>query len=198
MARRTCPLACIKLVALIVSRFSVFPKWYFQALLHQNTVSRARKRSVTSFVPLTIPHINAAVTFLRVFTYVKALNMVCNCPLGGVRYADFLDGQVFHHLCNLYDSGNAALVEEMCSGSMRFYRSNEKWCSRFLKFSFVLPRIPEVVCVLDVSALKLARAPEQAAAGKDAAAATPDSLLQAFEDLTLDDPDYGKPSASSG
>ena len=195
VARGTRALAYVKLVALVVSRFCVFPQRHFQALLHQLSIGHSRKQCLPPFVPLTLPHINAATTFLRVFAYVRALNTVCSCPLGSVGSIDFFHGRAFHHLCNLYDSGDTASVQEMFSGSMWFYRNNDRWCTRFLKESFVLPRIPEVAFVPDVSALKSAPEPAPAAADPKDAAATSDSLLQAFESLTLDDPDHGEASA---
>ena len=194
VSRKMCALVCAKLVAMVVSRFCAIPKDYIRALLHQHAVSRMRKRVVPRFVLITLPHINAATTFLRVFTYIMALNTVCGCPLGDVFFYDFFDGEAFHHLCNLYDGRNSTvLVEDLCIGCMRSYKLNEKWCTRFLKNGFVLPRVPEVVCVPELSDLKSKSEPEPAE-DEETADLTTETLLQAIEDLKLDDSDHDESS----
>ena len=94
-----------QLVAHIVAKSHPLPGHCYHAFLLQSLIIN-RKIKAPKNVPVEMVNINAASLFLRVFAYVKALNIVCCCPITSIKRVTFLDGKLFHYLSVLLSKGD--------------------------------------------------------------------------------------------
>jgi len=135
-----------KLFAHIVGKTGALPLHCTHALVYQCSILLNKKFVFKDFLPKKIPvnmaHVNAASTFSRVFTYVKALNIVCGCPIKNMNRLFFMEGKVFHHVCNLLLTGD---FSEIRNYDETTFLQVQKWCNTYLNWPEPLARIPEVV-----------------------------------------------------
>ena len=97
-------IACVTMVANIVAKYRALPSYCHKALVYQMFLTGTKERFRN--VRLEMSHINATAAYQRVYSYFKSLNMACSCPIKVLQRSGFINGKVFHMVCNLFCHGN--------------------------------------------------------------------------------------------
>jgi len=87
-------------------------------------------------------NINAASLFLRVFAYVKSLNIACCCPITSIKRVIFLDGRLFHYLSVLLAKGD---IDPVIAIDGRSFNLSLDFVRYHLDCNQEPQRVPEVI-----------------------------------------------------